>query len=142
MGAGMIDLDITFFIQLVNFLVTLVVLNLILIRPIREVIRRRSETMAARIGSIEQFTRAAEGKMADYSAQLDAARRTGVEARTELREQGFAVEKEVVGTASQEAGAVLKAARAKISADVKASLDALRSQVNALAQRATARILG
>jgi F-type H+-transporting ATPase subunit b len=62
----MIDLDITFFIQLVNFLVTLVVLNLILIRPIRDVIRRRSEAMAARIGSIEQFTRTAEGKMADY----------------------------------------------------------------------------
>jgi F-type H+-transporting ATPase subunit b len=138
----MIDLDITFFIQLVNFLVTLVVLNLILIRPIREVIRRRAEAMAARINSIEQFTRTAEGKVADYSAQLDAARRAGVEARTELREQGFAVEKEVVGAASQEAGTVLQAARAKIAADVKASLDALRAQVEGLAQRATARILG
>ena len=44
----MIDINITAAIQLVNFLVTLAALNYLLIRPVRETIRKRKELMSGR----------------------------------------------------------------------------------------------
>ena len=42
----MLDLNITLVFQLVNFFIALYVLNLLLIRPIREIIRKRKAVMA------------------------------------------------------------------------------------------------
>ena len=41
----MLDLNITMLFQLANFLITLFVLNLLLIRPIRKIIRDRKALM-------------------------------------------------------------------------------------------------
>ena len=41
----MVDLNITLWIQLANFLVTLVVLNYLLISPIRKIIRKRKDNV-------------------------------------------------------------------------------------------------
>ncbi len=41
----MLDLNITLVFQLVNFFIALYVLNLLLIRPIREIIRKRKAVM-------------------------------------------------------------------------------------------------
>ena len=138
----MIDIDITFFIQFVNFLITLVVLNLILIRPIRDTIRRRSERMAGQIGDIESFTRSADAKMTEYGAALDAARRQGVEAKNALRDQGFAQEKIISETAGKEASDILRVARDAVAGQVKTAKTALKAEIEKLAQQAAAKILG
>ena len=52
----MVDLNITLWIQLANFLVTLVVLNYLLISPIRKIIRKRKDNVEGLIGEIEAFT--------------------------------------------------------------------------------------
>ena len=43
----MLDLNITLVFQLVNFFIALYVLNLLLIRPIREIIRKRKAVMGS-----------------------------------------------------------------------------------------------
>ena len=83
----MIDLDYSFFIQLVNFIITLVVLNILLIDPIRKIIKKRQEVMAEKLGKIEQFTGQAEGKVKDYQAALDEARRQGVDVRKQKKKR-------------------------------------------------------
>lgn len=71
----MIDLDISFFIQLANFIITLLVLNLLMFRPIREIIRRRAELMSDQLSKVENFNGQAETKVKDYEAALDSARK-------------------------------------------------------------------
>ena len=51
----MIDLDFSFFVQFVNFIITLLVLNILLFGPIRAVIKKRGELMAEKLGKVEQF---------------------------------------------------------------------------------------
>ena len=53
----MIDLNITLLIQLVNFLITLVVLNFLIIRPVRELIKKRNENMTRLINEAEKILR-------------------------------------------------------------------------------------
>lgn len=51
----MLDLNITMLFQLANFLITLFVLNLLLIRPIRKIIRDRKALMDNLSGEAESL---------------------------------------------------------------------------------------
>ena len=138
----MIELNITFFIQLVNFLIVLLVLNLILYRPIRGIIKKRAEIMAARLDEIERFTAQASDRMTAYEQELDNARQQAQDLRMQMKEEGYAEEKKLVEAASVEAGSILKAAKEKIASEKKSAIAALKAQVEKFAQMAAEKILG
>jgi len=137
----MIDLDISFFIQLVNFLIIWMLLNLILYRPIRGIIKKRSEYMAGQVGSIEKFSTQAVSKIKDYEAALDAARKSGTDQRIKLKTEAQAVESEIVAEASREAASQISAGRAEIESQVKKAMQSLQSEVGGMAKKATDKIL-
>ena len=66
----MLDLNITLVFQLVNFFIALYVLNLLLIRPIREIIRKRKAVMDDMSGESESYEYQAEQRLSDYDNQL------------------------------------------------------------------------
>ncbi|MFK4764010.1 ATP synthase F0 subunit B [Desulfobaculum sp. SPO524] len=138
----MIDLDITFFIQFVNFVVTLVVLNFLLVRPIREIIKKRNDRMAGYLEDAEGFNETAEQKLKNYSAALDEARRNGVDIRSNLREEGVAEEKGIIEAANGKAATALKAERDAVAAEVKSCMDDLKAQVDGMAGKVVAKVLG
>ena len=70
----MLDLNITLVFQLVNFFIALYVLNLLLIRPIREIIRKRKAVMDDMSGESESYEYQAEQRLSDYDNQLTRAR--------------------------------------------------------------------
>ncbi len=138
----MIDFDKTFLIQLVNFLITLVGLNLLLIRPIRDKIQERNNLMADQVGKIEGFNASAEEKLKSYQAAIDAARQEGLEVRKQLRAAGAGEEQQIMAAAGKEVAAALKAAHEDIAAQVSSAKKALFAEVEKFAQKATAKILG
>jgi len=138
----MIDLDYSFFIQLVNFIITLVVLNLLLIDPIRKIIKKRQELMAEKLGRVEQFNGQADAKVKDYQAALDVARKQGVEVRKGKKDEGTAEEHTILSAAGEQAAATMKAARADVASQATAARRKLAGEVEKYAQLATAKILG
>ena len=137
----MIDLDSTFFIQFVNFVFTLVVLNFLLIRPIREIIKRRNDAMSAMVDEAENFSASAEEKLKNYQKQLDAARHAGTDKRNSLKDEGTAQEKSILSAAGTEASATLKAERETVAGEVRTAMDGLKGQVDALAGKVAAKVL-
>lgn len=130
------------FWQSVNFLVTLVVLNFILLKPVREMIRKRKEFMAGQMGQIEKFTTDAEGKLKNYEEQLAAARKEGNEIRVQFKDEAVAQETKLLSAAGEDAASVLKAARVEIDGQVKLAMDQLSKDVETFAAKATDKILG
>lgn len=92
----MIDLDFSFFVQFVNFIITLLVLNILLFGPIRTIIKKRGELMAEKLGKVEQFTTQADAKLRDYQAALADARKDGVEIRHGLKAEGVKEEQGIL----------------------------------------------
>ncbi len=137
----MIDLDITFFIQLVNFLIIWMVLNLILYRPIRGIIKKRAEYMSGQVGAIEKFNAQAVSKVKDYEAALDAARKTGLDERNRMKAEAQFRENEIVGDAGRDAASKISAARVEIESQVKKAMQSLQSEVDRMAKKATDKIL-
>jgi F-type H+-transporting ATPase subunit b len=138
----MIDLNITFFIQLLNFLIILFVLNFILYRPIRGIIKRRTDLMAGQLNDIERFTSQAKAKMVNYETALNEARKQGKDIRGQYREQGYAAEKGIVEAAGKDAAAKLGASREEIAKNKQSAQSALMGKVERYAQLATEKILG
>lgn len=138
----MIDLDYTFFIQLINFLITLVVLNWLLIKPIREIISKRNAFMADQLSSIESFSSGADEKLKGYEKALDATRQDGLELRKQLRADGAGEEQKIMAAAGKDVAATMKAAQEAIAAQVNGAKQALAADVEKFALKATAKILG
>ena len=137
----MIDLDWTFFAQLVNFLIILTVLNLILFRPIRGIIKKRAEVMSEKLGSIEAFTAQAESKLENYKASLSGARVEAQQMRVSLKAEGTEAEAAVLSKAGAEAAEKVAAARKEIDGQKQAALKALRNEVAGYAKNVAEKVL-
>ncbi len=137
----MIDLDWTFFAQLVNFLIILTVLNLILFRPIRGIIKKRAEVMSEKLGSIEAFTAQAESKLENYKASLTGARVEAQQLRVSLKAEGTEAEAAVLSKAGTEAAEKVAAARKEIDGQKQAALKALRNEVAGYAKNVADKVL-
>lgn len=138
----MIDLNVSLVVQLVNFLVTIVVLNWLLIRPVREIIKQRKDAVAGMVSEVETFSGDATAKLEKYEEALAQARRNATAERESVKDAAVEEEHRLVGAATEEAQADLKSAREEIEAQVKAAMDGLKGQVDSLAQKAADRVLG
>ena len=138
---NMIDLDITLFIQLVNFLITVVVLNFLLIKPVRDQIAARGSFTAAYTVDIEKFTTEASERISRYEAALSESRAKASLAREAIKAEGLAQEKRLLEAAHSEASTRLHASRETTAKEAKTAMKSLRSQVNAFAAQAMNKIL-
>jgi F-type H+-transporting ATPase subunit b len=137
----MIDLNYTFFVQLVNFLIILTVLNLILFRPIRGIIKKRAEVMSEKLGTIEDFAAKAEAKLESYKVALTGARVEAQQMRMSLKAEGVAVESSVLAEAGAEAAEKVAAARKEIDGQKQAALKVLRAEISTYAKDVAGKVL-
>lgn len=137
---NIIEVDVTIFIQLANFLLTVVVLNYLLIKPIRKQIANRREFALAHTAEIEAFTADADGKLASYESALSEARTAAAVTREQIKTEGRAKEQEIIGTAQKDAQNFLRGARDDVSRESKAAMDALMRQIDGFAAKAASKI--
>jgi len=134
--------DKTIFIQGLNFLVMIFLLNIVLIKPIREIIKKRKGLMADQLEKIEGFNENAETKVADYEAQLITARKEAGEIRNAAKDAGVLEEQALLSAAGTEASSTIQAARTEIKSQVKGAMEQLTKDVDKYAEQATGKILG
>ncbi len=137
----MIDLDYTFFVQLVNFLVILTVLNLVLYRPIRGIIKKRAEVMDEKLRTIEGFAADADAKLRSYKDALSGSRQAAQSVRMSLKEEGLVAESAALSRAAGEAAERLAAARKEIDTQKQSALKSLRAEVAGYAREVAHKVL-
>lgn len=138
----MIDLDITVVVQLINFLITLVVLNYLLVKPIRAKMKERADSIDAMTAEVEKFNEQAEKKLQNYEEALAEARKAGTGERIKMKEAGEAEQDSILAAAQETAQDDLTKARSEIESQTKVALEKLRSQVGAMAAKAADKVLG
>ena len=137
----MLDLNITLLFQLVNFLVAIVVLNYLLIKPIREIIRKRKGVMDEISGEAGSFESQASQRLDNYEAELARARQEAGAARTLGREAGQAEQSAIVGDAQGKAREIIDEARRKLQQEAQTTLAELRGQVKGLSDKLANRLI-
>ena len=137
----MLDLNITLVFQLVNFFIAIFVLNILLIRPIREIIKKRNGVMDDLAGEADNFESQAAERLANYEAELARARQDAGLTREEGRNAGLAEQQGIVGTAQKGARDILADTRRSLRGQAEATLSELRNQVSDFSARLADRLI-
>ena len=138
----MINLDITLVIQMINFLILLFVLNLILFRPIRNIIKERNQIVDTFNSDIASLTDSAQESMDQFELKIQEARKEGVARVQSMKDEGEEAEVELIAATTQEVQAKIEEARNKVAADIKEARSQLQTQVQAFSVAVTEKILG
>jgi len=129
-------------IQIVNFLLILWLLNLILYRPIRSIVRQRKEKVEGLELSIETYNEDAQEKDAAFAEGIKEARTKGLNEKEALLQAAADEEKEIVAKVNARAQAELADIREKISQEAQTAKAALQTQVDEFAGAICQKILG
>lgn len=138
----MFDVNITLVIQLVNFIVTLVVLNFLLIRPVRDIIRKRRDLATGLLTEAEQFTTNAAEKLENYEAVLAKAREEAAHIRETRKNEARAHEAEALETAHREAQEFLQTSREETRKAVDGAFASIEKRIPDLGKMVAAQLLG
>ena len=87
------DFDWTVFLQFVNFVVLIVILNFLMFRPMRNMIKHRKETIAGSIERANELESQIEEKMARYEEKLQEAKLQGNQEKNQLRQAAASEER-------------------------------------------------
>lgn len=137
----MLDLNITLVFQLVNFFIAIFVLNILLIRPIREIIKKRNGVMDNLASEADSFESQAAERLANYEAELARARQDAGLTREEGRNAGLTEQQGIVGTAQKSARDILADTRRSLRGQAEATLSELRNQVSDFSARLADRLI-
>jgi F-type H+-transporting ATPase subunit b len=137
-----IELNIAFFIQIVNFGILVLVLNIFLFKPIRKVLADRRQVVDGAREKAAAVDLEVQEKMAQYEARLrDAKAEAGVR-RAESLKQAQAEETTVLEKARAEATASLGSIRDRVAKEASEARVLLKQQAEILSIDISEKILG
>ena len=129
-------------LQIINFLLILWILNLILYRPIRNILRQRKEKIDGLELSIETYNEDAREKDEAFAAGIKEARTKGITEKETLLQAAAEEEKAIIAKVNEKAQTELADIREKISQEAKTAKAALKTKVDEFADDICQKILG
>ena len=143
-GSGGITVipDWTLWVQITNFLLIIWVLNIILFRPIRNILIQRKEKITSLEQNIETSDREAKGKNEDFDSGIRDARAKGLNEKNALLQEAADQEREIIDKINQKAQADLAEVREKIAKDAEAVRASLQKEIDTFASAIGEKILG
>jgi F-type H+-transporting ATPase subunit b len=138
----MISIDGSVFIQIINFLILIWILNLVLYKPIRNIIIQRKEKISGLetdIGTAETKAVAQDQAFADGIKQ---ARANGLKQKETLMQAAADEEKELIGKINEKAQTELVKVREQIASEADDVRQALMKDVDDFAGAISQKILG
>lgn len=138
----MVNVDGSLFIQIINFLFLIWILNSVMYRPVRNVLLRRKEKIAGIEKEIETFAKDAKQKKAAFSDGIKAARVKGIKEKDSLTQAAVNQEKAIVGKIGEKAQADLAKVREKIAQDAENVRKTLTGEMETFADEIVRKVLG
>jgi F-type H+-transporting ATPase subunit b len=134
--------DWTLLIQIANFLILIWVLNLILFRPIRNVLIRRREKINGLEDTIEVSRRDVKEKEDAFAAGIREARMKGLEKKEGLMAEAAEEEKKILAKINEKAQADLADVREKLAGEKESARSELMQKIDDFAETIGQKILG
>ena len=138
----MIKVDVSVFMQIVNFLFLIWALNLILYKPIRKVLLKRKEKVEGLEQSIENFNISAQEKEDAFALGIKDARSKGQIEKELLLSAAQNEEKQLLEKINKKAQDDLAQMRDKIAKEAENVRISLHNEVDAFANAIGQKILG
>jgi len=138
----MIDINTSLFIQLVNFIVLLIALNLILFKPIGRIMHEREQGISSAFGDAKSAHDRMQSLLDRYNTSLAEAKQKSMTTYNTIYQQGLDAQRDMIAADRAKAGEALDKARAEISAASAAARTDLGKEAERLSQDIASKLLG
>lgn len=138
----MVSVDSSLFIQILNFLFLIWALNVILYKPIRNILLKRKEHVAGLEEGAMTANSDATEKGTAFEEGIRAARTDGVEKKKTMMEEAALEEKAIVEKINSKAQADLAEVKAKIAEEADSVRESLQAELDTFAGAIGQKILG
>jgi F-type H+-transporting ATPase subunit b len=141
-GGVVVTPDGSIILQIVNFLFTIWVLNILLYRPIRKILIQRKEKIDGLELAIETSNNDGREKDDAFAAGIKEARSRGLKEKDALLQQAADEEKSIIADINLKAQAGLTQVREQIKKDAEVARKSLQSEIDDFAKKKKKKILG
>jgi F-type H+-transporting ATPase subunit b len=138
----MIDINLSLFIQLIYILLLMWILNILLYKPIRTILKQRSDKMGLLASECNSAQENLRHKEKEVQEQIQQARKAGMEQKNLLKLDAQEEEKKLLQAANQQVEGELTQARSKITQQLEAARKSLTGDMAAFSQEIAQKILG
>jgi F-type H+-transporting ATPase subunit b len=138
----MINIDGSLLIQIINFLFLIWVLNLLLYKPIRNILLQRKDKISGLEQAIDQAETRATEQDAAFAEGIKEARVKGLEEKKTRMLEGSEEEKKIFSKINEKAQADLLKIKEQIAKETEAAKAALLKEVDSFANTISEKILG
>jgi len=137
-----IELNIAFVVQLFNFLLLLIILNIFLYKPLRKVLAERRQVIELAKEKTASVDQEVQEKMRLYESRLREVKADAMARRAEAIKQAQLEETTLIEHAHTVATEKLQAIRQRIASETVAAKDILAAQAEKLSLNICEKILG
>jgi len=138
----MITIDITMVIQMVNMIVLMFLLNGVLYKPVKKILRERSEKLQGMQGDVAKFEKNAKLRQEEVDAKMAKASAKAKAALDAARADAQAAGDEKLASIKADAEAYKEKELAEITAQIGDARKGLQSNLDGFATDMASKILG
>ncbi|QQR91601.1 MAG: ATP synthase F0 subunit B [Myxococcales bacterium] len=140
-GGSVIDLDGTFFIQLVIFFATLLILNQLVFRPLVRLFDARESGIDGAKAEAKALTKDASDKAEAYDTQLRKVKSAAGKERDRLRSEGQSLERTILEKVRQETQRNFEHAELQLSKEANQARKELEQSISYMAKQIAQKVL-
>lgn len=140
-GGGLINLDKSLIIQMVNFAILLLVLWKLLYRPLVAKLEERTQAIRKSLDEAQAARAEAQREREEHAAKVQAAYAEAQAIRAAALKEAGEEQRRLVEAARGEAGRLVAAAKAEMEQDVRRARQELRQEVGDLAVAVAERLI-
>lgn len=137
----MVNINATFFAQILNFLILVFILAKFAYKPLLKVMEERKEKIASDLQSAEQAKADAELVKAEYAAKLAEAKAEAQAIIDNARKTAAAAHDKIMADTKAEQEQVVAAAKESIALEQKKAMEQIRAQVIDLSMAVAGKIV-
>jgi F-type H+-transporting ATPase subunit b len=138
----MLEINASLILQVANFLFLILLMNLFLYRPIRDILRRRNEEVIRLEGLISDFSAKSDQRQNRIEEGLVQARKEGYQEKESLKSVGLIEERTLTQEAGAKAEAKIGQAKVEIEGKIAEVRKALEDQVSIFSKELAQKVLG
>lgn len=138
----MINLDMSFLFQLVNFLLLMLILNLFLFKPIRKILADRKAEVSGAKEKSAAVDKEVQEKLALYEARMREIKARATDERSVLKKEAQTEEAAILDKARKEAADALSAIKNKVAKEAADARLLLKEQALSLSSEICEKVLG
>ena len=138
----MLEFNAWFFAQLANFLLLLIVLNIILFKPILRIIKEREENTTGALENAKALDREKDEVLAQVDEKLSEARGNARTVYEGLSNEGLDTQKKALESAQNEAVEINRKAKEELSAAADKARAGLKSDIESFSKQIVEKLVG